>query len=550
MKLHLRLIALFCALLLLASAWGCSMPGIGDESAETRTDTLAETYLPEPDTEPAIIEDTTEAETAADTPAGTEEMTVPLGTEHIPETTASQPETTYPQSLPLLNFHGETIKILYQSDLGRNEFDSDLSGEIIDNSIYARNIKIAELLNIQFEWTGQSADGSNASSFSDYAVVMAGAGEPFDIYCVSRRAMAELLTIGMLRDINKIEKLHIDLSAPYYPPLLQEYCSVGDSVFFVTGDISANALLQMQCVYYNVGLAEALGFKELTNNVKDGIWTLDALIEMSKGLYSDNDRSETPSPADSFGFCAGYTNLDAFYTGSALRFLEPDTSGEGLLMLSENINSPKAIDLADKLCSFLNSPDAFVSTAASNMDFVSPFSQESALFCQNVLGMADSYDSRSLHFTGFEYGILPIPKYDTAQEIYLTPLSDRAVLWAVAWSSVKDEACGAVIEAMAYEGHTLISPAVFENVMRIRYSLDAVSASEQQEMYDLIRAGICTDLGTIFSKQLQDIPSLFGDSVTSPTPTWDQTLSRFMHMLETKLIENINRRLEATIKEQ
>lgn len=558
MKLHLKLISLLLACLLLASAWGCAMPGIGDESGEKTSDSAASTAAPGSDTDLATFEETREPEAPVETETETETQTAPFETEAEPETetapniTTYAPETTTdPHALPSLDFDGETIKILYASDAARNEFNSDVSGDIIDDSVFVRNLRIAEQLDIKFEWTGQKAISSNASSFVDYAVNMAAAGEPFDIYCSNRRAMAELLTVGMLRDISKIENSHIDLSAPHYPPLLKETCSVGDSVFFVTGDISVNALLQMQCIYYNVGLAESLGFKDLTDKVREGTWTLDALIEMSKGLYIDNDNSGTPSPADSFGFCAKYLNLDAFYTGSALKFLEPDTSGAGLLMLSGDIRSQSAIDLADKLCVFLNSPDSFVYTTTSSIDFDLPFIEEQALFCQNIFGMGDgSYDNGAFAKGGFEYGILPIPKFSIDQAEYLTSLSNTAIFWAIAWSSVKDEACSAVIEAMAYEGCSLLAPAVFENVMKLRYSPDQTSSSAAQEMYDLLRCSICVDLGKFYAEELQDISSLFGKSVTTPTSTWYSNISRFWNLLESQKIDKINRVIEATINNQ
>lgn len=546
MKLHLKLIALLLASLTLASAWGCALEGIGDESAEKTLESSAEAVTAGLDTDPVISEDSTAVETVADT----EETTLPFGTEPVQETTMSTTETTYPYALPSLDFGGETIRILYQTDTGRNEFNADVSGDIIDDSVYARNIKIADQLDVKFEWTGQKANASNASSFVDYAVNMANAGEPFDIYCSNRRAMAKLLTIGMLRDVRKIEDSHIGLSAPHYPHLLKESCAVGDSVFFITGDISVNALLQMQCVYYNVGLAESLGFKELTDKVKEGTWTLDALIETSKGLYVDFDNSGTPSPADNFGFCAKYLNLDAFYTGSALVFLETDSSGASLLMLSPDIRSQNALDLADKLCAFLGSPDSFVYTTTSSVDFDLPFIEERALFCQNVFGMADrNYDNGKLEKASFEYGILPIPKFDINQAEYFTALSDSAIFWAIAWSSLKDEECSAFIEAMAYEGYTAIAPAVFENVMKYRYSPGKTSA-DAQVIYDLLRYSIRIDLGKIYADELQDISSLFGKSVTTPAPSWYSNISRIWNMLEKQKITEINQRIEAAINNQ
>ncbi len=509
MKLHLRLITLLCALLLLASAWGCSMPGIGDESA----DNTAGTVIPGIDTDLATFEESTEPEF----PTDTEEMTLPFGTEPVPE-------TTDPHALPSLDFNGETIKILYGSDAERNEFDPDLSGDLLDDSIFARNIAIEEQLDVTLEWASQPSNASNAATFVEYALNMSNAGEPFDIYAATRRAMAKLLTSALLRDFNKIENSYIDLSAPRYPARLAEDLTIGGSVFLVTGDISANSLLQMNCIFYNVGLAENLGMiKDIAPMVSDGTWTLDALIELSNGLYVDQDGSGNKTSVDNYGFCcASYLNSDSFYSGSGLKFFEVGKTSESLAVPSDDLYSEKAFNLSEKLYGFFYDPNSYVQTPyAIEENYNLPFIEERALFCHNVLGMANT----DLNKTGFEYGILPIPKYDIEQEEYITTLSNKAVFWGINLYSAKNTVSSAVIEAMAHAGYSSIAPAIFESTMKYRYSQDYSSAVEAQEIYDLMRCSISVDLGKLFSEDTSALTSTFANCVTSSASSWNITVS-------------------------
>ena len=65
--------------------------------------------------------------------------------------------------------------------------------------------------------------------------------------------------------------------------------------------------------------------KHFEDLVREGRWTLDALIENSKGVYIDEDASGTKTGADMYGFTqATYFDTDAFYFGSGLSFFKAD----------------------------------------------------------------------------------------------------------------------------------------------------------------------------------------------------------------------------------
>lgn len=523
MKTKFRLTSLLLSFLLLTSLFGCSMPGIGEGSRED-TSTNASTTVDL--TEEIKLEENTAAPDVPDStdiPAETEPVPdtsvfVPETTVSVPETTVYIPETTDIPYSPSLDFGGETVRILYASDAERNEFNPEESGDIIDDYIYLRNKAVEERLNIKFEWTGMEANASKSLVYLTYAEHSSNAGEPFDIYAATRRAMGLAIEKSLIQDLNLIQK-----ASPYSPdPLylhdhLKVDMTIGGADFLVTGDISANALLQMNAIFYNTQLAENFGYGDIGILVPEGLWTLDKLIELSSGVYVDFDGDGRKSPGDRYGFTQStYVNNDAFYSGSGLKFFDSDPTGDLYIKASADMTSEKSAYLNDKLFSFFKATDSYTSdpTIANNYS-LNPFIEENSLFCHSTLSFADKGGKFSE--PEFKYGILPIPKYDEKQEEYITTLSNQAVFWGIHNYNSEERITmsAAVIEARLYEGHTNVAPAVFENVLKQRYMF-----SDYREIFDLMRASVRVDFGKLFAHDTAELPTMFARSITSSANHW------------------------------
>jgi len=576
MKKHIRFTSLLLVLLLLASFPGCTMPGIGDES---RIDTTkkAETVIPEPDrtgtavtmtNESAELEAPADAATpepggadSADTTAN-EGIQTELTESVISETTPNSGHPGYeigPTETPD-SFNGETVKILYSSETERNEFDPDISGEIIDDCIYARNIRIEDQLYINFEWKGMNAGASHAKEYVQYASAMCAAGEGFDIYAATRRAMAQMVTNGLLQDVNLINDSYIDLSNPWYPADAQSLdLTLGGATFLITGDISANSILQMNVIFYNTNIVQNFSKPDPVSLVLEGNWTLDALIELSQDVYIDLDNSGSKTAADNYGFVQiSYLDSDAFYSGSGMKFFEADSTGDRYVKASDELTSDKASELNSKLFNFFNDSSSYVGSSYSvDTDYSVPFAEDRVLFCHGKLSMADNgiftENAQGQYRTvfDFEHGILPIPKYDLSQEQYITTLSNEAVFWGISNYLYADRArmSSAVIETMAYEGYRSVTPAIFENVMKTRYSIPEASA--KRDMFDLIRASIRIDIGKLFSEDAYALPTKFASGVTISDNHWIMTaINSQTRALIQRNETDLNRLIEYALTQQ
>ena len=94
---------------------------------------------------------------------------------------------------------------------------------------------------------------------------------------------------------------------------MYDACTIGNSLFFISGDISTNVLHFMYGVYYNMDLLKNLNLEDPVKYVDDMTWTIDKMIEMSSGLYQDLDQSGKQSDLDF------YTNEER---GDAVRMFD------------------------------------------------------------------------------------------------------------------------------------------------------------------------------------------------------------------------------------
>ena len=148
------------------------------------------------------------------------------------------------------------------------------------------------------------------------------------------------------------------------------------------------------------------------------------------------------------------------------------------------------------------------------------------------------YASKALRDSELTYGILPVPKYDENQQNYRTVMGNPITLYAVSRDSAIPETDHAVLECMASEAYRLTTPAIFENNMKKKYSIDDVNA----QMYDIVRETVSFELGRFFNQYLNDITDIYFRAVTSNNQNWASTSAKQRKVLDkvmAKMVEKI-----------
>jgi len=96
------------------------------------------------------------------------------------------------------------------------------------------------------------------------------------------------------------------------------------------------------------------------------------------------------------------------------------------------------------------------------------FIQDKALLHPTQFLIIENYISKM----DSDYGILPYPKYDEAQEKYLTRVQDGVSLWCIPIDVKSVKVSSATMEAMGAENYRSVSDIYYNVAMKNRYSRD------------------------------------------------------------------------------
>ena len=152
-----------------------------------------------------------------------------------------------------------------------------------------------------------------------------------------------------------------------------------------------------------------------------------------------------------------------------------------------------------------------------------------------------------------DYGLLPMPKFDTKQDKYYTSQSDTYTAFAIPagienhmcsdGTTSRDYLAGAVLEKLNEESYRTVAPNYFEVVMKYRYIRSENSEDYDLKVYDLILEGNNFNFGLIYSNLYgnvsfkcrhmigkdasNDFASMWSSIETDVTSKFEDTISFF-----------------------
>ena len=390
-----------------------------------------------------------------------------------------------------LRYDGKTVTFYVRNDLSFAEFNvEEANGDIIDDAVYNRNQTVSERLGVNFEfiegpgaWGGRKEFAQNVSTS-----ILAGDGA-YDIVAGYSMAVASLGADGYLYELNDTK--YLDFSKPWWSDSLLKQATINGNLYVASGDIATSLLYYMYGMFFNKQILEDFKLDDPYELALSGKWTLDKMIEMSTGVYSDLNGDGLKSSADRIGCEVYNVYLDPFYHAAGLRVT--NIGSDGLPVASKDLSSEKAVDLYEKLRSFLfDTDDGYVSVEGTEPN--DNFKYGRILFSPHELAFAAS----KLRDVKFDYGILPMPKYDENQENYITITSFPYSLYGIPKDAKDHDMSSAVMELLGAEGYKTVSPALFEIALKVKYSSDDNAA----KIYDIIKGSISYDFGRVFTDSI------------------------------------------------
>ena len=433
-----------------------------------------------------------------------------------PQTTEPEPETTkYADSVPELNFGGYIFRTVEQDSTKNSFYADEETGEYVSDAIFKRNAKTEDRFGVKFAKTLQQnyleVDKTVMNS------VMSGSDE-FDLVFGQMFGSAGSAANGGYVDWNTIPYVNFD--NPWYTKSIQE-ASVGDKLLLIESDLCVMYTEQTWFMAYNKTKADEYKLDDLYKLVDDGKWTVDRLNTIITGLYNDVNGNSERDIDDFYGLGANQDGcqLAAFYYANNVRLA---TVGDDFKVTS-NISSEKSIDVITKLAKLFNENDGSIRKSDNLQTSVHTrtklFADERVLFAPLQVSDLMNDEMRSLKS---EYGVLPLPKYDEAQEEYYTVVDGGANIMFIptTTSDKQREIVGAVVEAMSAASYYDVIPTYCGIALEQKGARDEESVRMLRKILDsrVIDFAYLYDGG---SGWVMKLPSLVTDpsSITSKIAT-------------------------------
>ena len=404
--------------------------------------------------------------------------------------TITETDTVVPDDV---KFSGETFTILCREDnawgnwLHEIAADEDAT-ELVNEAVYKRNLEVEErfdleeivIIDIPGHWEVRD-DFANTFRNS----ILANTGT-FDLIMSQQATMAEVGNFDLYSDFCDLPYVKDNLDAPYYYQDVNNTAMVNDTLYFLLGDYSLTYWESTYVLYFNKTMAENHNIEDIYSLVRDGSWTFDKLLDMSKGIWSDLNGDLWPGSEDAFGYVTEINNsTDAFASHFDVPMAGRDENGDIIF----NVDQGKMVSILEKFIQFKQSDDTWMVMLSGDVTLdENPvdkiFREGRALFYHAML-------NRAQDFRGMEtdFGIVPYPKWDEKQEGYYTHSQDGYSVAVVPMDVKNPEKCGAVVDVLSALSNKLVIPAYYDMALRDKYARD----DESGEMLDIIREGFKMD---------------------------------------------------------
>ncbi|MGI6742837.1 MAG: hypothetical protein ACOX4O_04140 [Eubacteriales bacterium] len=425
-------------------------------------------------------------------------------------TTAETTEETVPADglPPVLRFDGAEYVIYSREDMiWPNEMVTDeMNGEIVNDAVFNRQKVVEDRLDVEIGVIRAPGVWGNHIQFLDRIRNNVKSGDN-EIQLVAGYAyfVTALATEGVFTNLLDVPYLNFDRL--WWNSNLRDELTLYNQLYFAGGDLSYTMIAQLFATLFNKSITEKYSVPDLYETVRAGSWTYDTLYELSATIANDIDGDGEMTDQDEYGLVLPIGNqCDMFFAAFNQPLTARDESGEIVLRMGDE----RAAVIADAVLRLYKENNGVYASPEGKDYTHTPFIQGRALLDITMLNFA----IEKLRDSSFEYGIIPVPKYDENQPNYNTLSQDAYSLFCVPKNAGDLEMIGAVTEAMAAESYFSVTPAFFETAMKYKYSTDENSI----EMLDIIRDGALFNFGFVNSVSCENMIHIFRTMVSDNKP--------------------------------
>lgn len=396
-------------------------------------------------------------------------------------------DLTYEESVPDKDYGGAEFNILCTLEIAQffDEESAHIQG--LKSAVTSRNSKAKSLYNVDIKYTFESGNAANQDQFSSKVRTACMSGDAtFDLVLPQARYGVALGLEGLYHNFN--DSPYIQWDEPWYYQNINVNAEILDQTYFLASAFLMDKLHAAEVVLYNVDMGRDNGIseKEIYSHVTNGTWTIDVFEEYASRITVEAGETEP----EAYGCVTGGHGVRALMIGSDTPFVEKTSDGkQQIVYYNEHL-----VDVFNKVNTFINKRNYVVCDDSDAK--LKWFPNGDSLFALAYIGMMSEGDNLN---SEVDFAILPIPKYNSEQENYITDVQR----WEMVSSPIVadfERAC-LVLDALSYYTYAEVIPEYWDTLIGYRLARDA----QVNQIVETIRSTITYDFTAIFQVEMGEI---------------------------------------------
>ncbi len=405
-------------------------------------------------------------------------------------TAAADTVNPYANNLGDFNFGGETFTMYTRESIFLNDnLDcEEADGTTLNDEIYKRNTRLEDTYNFNFEEIRETSNTIQART-----AVIAG-DDVYDIIVTRCVYAFNYACEGILQPISVLP--HVDLSKPYWDKQLTDAVSVGNINYFAVGAYNLSGYDFTHMLAFNKELANQNDFN-IYDRVNDGTWTFSTMQEMMKAVTRDVNGDGKMDNTDRYGLLSTAKQiLPCFWIAANETSFDFDKNDYPVYSLSSD---ERFGSIFGEIFDLVYDSDVwFKSNSSENVEpeHVTMFINGLSLFID-----MPAFHLETLRTMDADFGLIPYPKYDEAQDKYYSRIEGCEQTCIPATNIANLEMTSVILEAMASDSAQYLVPAYYDTLLTSKIARD----NESEAMLEIVFGNRVFDWGdTIWCGEVRD----------------------------------------------
>ncbi len=410
--------------------------------------------------------------------------------------------------------------------IGKANISEAVGSGVINDAVYERNTAFENLCNLTYVQVPHSFSLIQSIVTNE----VAGGTYSYQFYNVGMGSAAECAVAGLL--YNFLDFTAIEFDRPWWDKGTLGF-NLNGNVLFMNGSHNMVDDDMTYVLAFNKAMAEEYHVENPYETVQNKTWTLDHFRSIIQSVSADNGDGKWDLE-DTYGFAASHVIGNTLFYGAGLQYIKTGGAGGEITLSLDSGHLEKATNVLETTLEMIYDQKAiYMGNSSEYNNAAQLFIDEQAMFFSE-----NAYYLRSIASTmEKDFGIVPVPKYDAAQEFYHTWAHSIGSTLCLPINLKPVEEFEKILEAYVILSYQFVTPAYYETLLGSRNVRDPESAEIltmilENRIYDMAQYYRNFGLADLFYDCVNQNRDDFVSSYTKSTRRFDRTLEQLMKKLD------------------